>query len=224
MSYFVSEPDKGIYNGMNKGVAQANGEYCLFLNSGDYFSSSKSLSRLSSQEWKGDIIAFDMFMGEGINSSIANAPQSASVLRFLSGNLSYQGVLIKTSLLKASGYDENYRIVADWAFMFDTLVFKGGTYQCINIPITVFDITGISSKPNPRHREERRMFEKHFFSPDVLEKVIKSISVEETIKEAYMSTAERKTLLAFKKIADLFFEKIYNRISIRYLNLRYREW
>ena len=46
IDYWVSEPDKGVYNAMNKGIAKAVGDYLLFLNSGDYLCSNTILKEV----------------------------------------------------------------------------------------------------------------------------------------------------------------------------------
>lgn len=224
MSYWVSEPDKGIYNAMNKGIRQAKGDYCLFLNSGDMFCSSKSLMRVMSRRWVSDIVSCDMFMGNGRFASIACAPAGASFTRFLRGSLSHQATFIRTSVLREIGYDESYRIVSDWSFWFEALVVRVCSYQSVNIPITIFDTSGVSSAANPKQREERRNFESRYFSPEIIEQIIKTVSIEESIRVAYVSTAERKVLLLFKVFADWFFNKLYNRLSMYYKNIKYREW
>lgn len=47
ITYWVSEPDSGIYNAMNKGISKSTGRYCLFLNSGDWLADENVISDFS---------------------------------------------------------------------------------------------------------------------------------------------------------------------------------
>ena len=53
--YWVSEPDNGIYHAMNKGIAQAKGDYCQFLNSGDYYIAPNTLQQVFSHDELADV-------------------------------------------------------------------------------------------------------------------------------------------------------------------------
>ncbi|HNW57942.1 MAG TPA: glycosyltransferase, partial [Bacteroidales bacterium] len=59
ISYWISEPDNGTYHAMNKGIKVSAGEYCLFLNSGDYLVDKNVLEKIFNQKIDADIISGD---------------------------------------------------------------------------------------------------------------------------------------------------------------------
>lgn len=127
LSYWVSEKDNGIYDAMNKGIAHATGDYCLFLNSGDYLHNPNVLSKVFLKRER----TFDLLIGRQrfINAKdiVSKAPklkkEEINMSFFLSSTIPHQATFIKRSLLHKCGlYNKSYRIVADWVFWVEAIV------------------------------------------------------------------------------------------------------
>lgn len=145
ISYSVSEPDKGIYNAMNKGVAAAHGDYCLFLNSGDTLCSPEVLALVQDSGVRADVVCGNAMILE--NPPRRKMAPEEITLRFLYGTaLCHQAVLIKTELLRKHPYDETLRIVADRKFFLQCLILDACSYEAVNIDICNYDISGFSAK------------------------------------------------------------------------------
>jgi glycosyltransferase involved in cell wall biosynthesis len=150
-SYYVSEPDKGIYSAMNKGIQVAVGEYLLFLNSGDCLAESTVLEKVM-EEINGCCENQDkLFVGSTIQSGIGKMHQPPKVwsLHYLySTSLPHQGMFIPRKICINIPYNEDYVSASDWLHSFEMLI-NGVKYRrlkSINI-ITVNEPYGISSKP-----------------------------------------------------------------------------
>jgi glycosyltransferase involved in cell wall biosynthesis len=83
LAYFISEKDEGIYSAMNKGIIKANGEYLIFLNSGDYFASPSSISSLKMNTISKSIIYGNMLIEQNGELSIEKYPHRVDLNFFL---------------------------------------------------------------------------------------------------------------------------------------------
>ena len=91
LSYWISEPDKGTYHAMNKGIRVAKGEYCLFLNSGDYLVHTTVLEKIFSHNINADIISGDVLKIRPNNKfRRVSSPESISLHKLCIHSLPHQ--------------------------------------------------------------------------------------------------------------------------------------
>ena len=149
LTSWVSEPDKGIYNAMNKGISKATGKYLLFLNSGDFLCDSNVLSEVSPELKDGDVYYGNLIQVEQNGSLLKSKGMEAekiTILTFITGSISHPSSFIKRNLFEKYGfYDENLKIVSDWKFFLIALGMNNSELKYLNIDVTFFDMTGISN-------------------------------------------------------------------------------
>lgn len=170
LSYWCSEPDKGVYNAMNKGIAQAHGEYLLFLNSGDYLCDKNVLQEVVNKELDADILVGyiyrekkgKMLLDKGHNI------ETLSATDLLTNSLPHQATFIRKDLFDRFGmYDESYRIVSDWKFFMQTIVYGNVSVKSLEMPITVYECDGISDTNPQKIVEERKTVIEQLFPPRI---------------------------------------------------------
>ena len=180
---WVSEPDKGIYNAMNKGIRKATGDYIQILNSGDILASDdvtermvSALAQVKSEELRdkseeigilyGNMIrdygngklSKDVCLGDRVKSRESRRAQEVewTMDDFIKGTVNHDPTYIHRSLYEKYGlYDENLKICSDWKWFVNAVVFGGEKLYYVPIDVTIFDTTGIS-ETNLEFREKER--------------------------------------------------------------------
>ena len=118
IDYWVSEPDKGIYYAMNKGVNLATGDWANLLNSGDKFYNNKVLSS----------VGFDKIIEDIVFGKAIIYYKDLSFIRYANFNLkdkewylskipNHQCVFVSSRVYKAVLYDVNYKYCADSVYL-----------------------------------------------------------------------------------------------------------
>ena len=146
-AWWCSEPDKGVYNAMNKGIAHATGEYINFMNSGDCFATHTILSEIFSQERTAEVLYGIMTRGT-IDGYINNEPMMKAKFNwwdFYYYNINHQATFIRSDVFKKYGvYDESYKILADWRHFAELFALRKVTYEYIPQIIAIYEGGGLS--------------------------------------------------------------------------------
>lgn len=156
ISYSVSEKDGGLYDAMNKGLKVADGEYVLFMNSGDRFFKPSSLTHLEegAKESGADVV-YGSALYSYPEGCVLRKPQTLDVMaRELP--FCHQAVMVRTALAKEAPFNERLRFIADYD-MFYKLWKSEKNFKAVDNIISVYDASGISaSNANSRSMFEER--------------------------------------------------------------------
>ena len=154
ITYWVSEPDSGIFNAMNKGVLKATGEYCQFLNSGDILYSENVLDDVFREDYIEDIITGNIIEVHSKKTTLRKGRpyvreqegKSLTAFDLFAGSLFHQATFIRRKLFDQYGlYDEKYKIVSDSTFFFKLIALNGVKLKYIDVIVVYFDMNGISN-------------------------------------------------------------------------------
>lgn len=178
---WVSEPDNGIYNAMNKGIRMASGEYVQILNSGDCLASASVIkamydalekhqyppilygNMLKTSDWK-------HFTKDDCGAHSDYTPQS--FLYFYNGTLNHDCAYIRRVLFDKFGYyNETMEICSDWEWYVRAIVLGNTPTVYVDIDVTKFDMNGISERDGENKRlikRERRAYLEEILPPAIL--------------------------------------------------------
>lgn len=120
--HFISEPDKGLYDAMNKALLMAKGDYLVFINAGDTFPSSQTLQQVAASVGEDELLPGVIYgdtdivddNGKFLRHRHHSAPEKLSWKSFKNGMLvCHQAFYALTSLARAIPYNIIYRYSAD---------------------------------------------------------------------------------------------------------------
>ncbi|MHC0447285.1 glycosyltransferase family 2 protein [Flavobacterium sp. 3-218] len=153
ITIWVSEPDKGIYDAMNKGVLLAKGEWVNFMNAGDLFAN--NISKLLNEaliDDSHDVIYGDVFIKKNEILSLDKAREIQQLNYSL--NFCHQSSFVRREILIKHPFSLNYKISSDYN-LFLNLFINGYNFYYIKSAISIFEYGGISSNASKKYIKER---------------------------------------------------------------------
>jgi glycosyltransferase involved in cell wall biosynthesis len=143
----ISEPDHGIYDAMNKGIAAAKGEYLYFLGSDDTLFNENVLQQVADSINRQPA---DFIYGNVLMSKSGQCYDGAfNFAKLLTKNISHQAIFYKRTIFQQLGrYNLEYKLHADWNFNLKCFNSPLIQTQFIDVLVARFTEGNTSSKPD----------------------------------------------------------------------------
>lgn len=214
ISYWCSELDNGIYNAMNKGILKTQGEYLLFLNSGDCLHDKDVLKKMEKELYGDDVVYGDLRFVSKDKDYVFMYPNKITTHYLLHRSLGHPATFIRSCMFDTEGYREDFKIVSDW-YAFIKWFRNGKTFRHVSIVVSDFDANGVSSTNVEKIEEERKIVFDDLFGNDNflwIEESIKMHMLEEKFMHPVFLMTDRIVRNGGKRKAFLsFFLKIINK-------------
>jgi glycosyltransferase involved in cell wall biosynthesis len=214
IDYWISEPDRGIYNAMNKGILKATGEYCNFMNSGDFFYNKNVLEKVFNQNNEDIITGKTHLSGTSLFWDY-NKPTITLADLWIRG-LNHQSTFIKTQLLRDNPYDESLKILADLNFFARSLVLRNCTFKFIDEVIADYNLEGISSLQRKEMLDEKDQILKSILPERIYIDYIRYINADSPLLELtpILNKTNRFNKFIYKLDKTLIFQYLFIKESL----------
>ncbi len=174
LAYWVSEPDRGIYDAMNKGIAAATGDYINFMNSGDKFVDNDTIKNAVNIFPNNIDIIFGDSIEKDNQNNIFFKKCSANPDDLKNGPTYRHGAsFVRSSIHKSHLFD----LLKECQFGFGldynniwTLYQEGYKFQKIELPILIYEKEGISCNAAKSHKYIFRIIHQAK-KPTIIEKI-----------------------------------------------------
>jgi len=166
ISHFISEPDRGLYDAMNKGIKVATGDVLFFLNSDDYFGDDRVVEdvlRVFNENRDIEIVFGNQIFDHGNKTKIKKQSFKVTREQLARMTIQHQTIFARRNLFEQTeGFSEEYKVVSDYDWILKVFLVYDCKYLYLDREISVMSTQGLSWTTD--YEKERIRVMKRYFS------------------------------------------------------------